>query len=506
MSNLFDPQKLIRKIANSRFLMISALLHVLLVLLFGGTVLFNKYVEPPDFDAGGGDFLTATDVAEPPQPPAQEMPTPPSSLAPPPVSTPTTALSAIVSMNSTAPSFTMPVAQNIAPTLSNNLTDQIAKAPPTNPLGTGPMASLPAAMGGRGTGRRASVLAQNGGKVTSEQAVVKALRWLQKVQNPADGTWGTGKYRGAMTGLATLCFLGHGETPATSREFGIVVSKSLKAIVDEGTKAKGILSFNGALSKGNESVYEHAIGAYALGEAYTMTKDETITPVLTQAVAYITDGQRPDGGWAYSYDKGADEPKKVPKSDTSVSGWQVQALKAAHLTGLTFPAVDPALDTSMRNFDRVFDPKDGTFGYRKPGDRRNGSLTGVGVLCKLFWLGKSDALVRDGLKNIEGHDVKYDSADANIYSWYYDTQACFQAQGPSWDRWNRQFQDELVSHQSPDGSWPATGGKETGGMNGADINSQIYRTTLCALMLEVYYRYLPTSKESNAGAGTPTGL
>ena len=439
MPNLLDTQKLIRKIANSRFLMISALLHVLLVLLFGGTVLFNKYVEPPDFDAGGDSFVADTSTVAPPEQPAEAMPTPPMSIAPPPVSNPTTALSAIVSMNSSAPSFTMPVAQNIAPTLSNTITDRVATAAPINPLGSGPMSSLPGVMGARGSGRRSSALAQNGGKIVSEQAVVKALRWLQKVQNPADGTWGTGKYRGAMTGLATLCFLGHGETPATSREFGIVVSKALKALVDEGTKSKGVLTFDGDLSRANESVYEHAIGTYALGEAYTMTKDETIAPVLTQAVAYITDGQRPDGGWAYKFDKGPDTTggRAVPKSDTSVSGWQVQALKAAHLTGLPNPAVDPALDQSMRNFDRVFDPKDGTFGYRKPGDRRNGSLTGVGVLCKLFWLGKADRLVRDGLKSIEGVDVKYDSKDANLYTWYYDTQACFQAQGSAWDRWNK---------------------------------------------------------------------
>ena len=36
--------------------------------------------------------------------------------------------------------------------------------------------------------------------------------------------------------------------------------------------------------------------------------------------------------------------------------------------------------------------------------------------------------------------------------------------------------------------------------------TRLYRTTLCALMLEVYYRYLPTSKESNVGAGAPAGL
>jgi len=107
----------------------------------------------------------------------------------------------------------------------------------------------------------------------------------------------------------------------------------------------------------------------------------------------------------------------------------------------------------MKNMDRVFNPKDGSFGYRKAGDR-NYSLTGVGVLSKLFWLGRPDKTVRQGIKNIESKDLKYSGADCILYSWYYNTQACFQAQGGAWDWWNSRFQDQLTSNQSEDGSWP----------------------------------------------------
>ena len=34
----------------------------------------------------------------------------------------------------------------------------------------------------------------------------------------------------------------------------------------------------------------------------------------------------------------------------------------------------------------------------------------------------------------------------------------------------------------------------------------IYRTALCTLMLEVFYRYLPTSREDALGASTVDGL
>ena len=49
--------------------------------------------------------------------------------------------------------------------------------------------------------------------------------------------------------------------------------------------------------------YAHAIAAYALGEYYSMTKDESAAPLLRQAVDYIVKGQGPDGGWMYGYDK-----------------------------------------------------------------------------------------------------------------------------------------------------------------------------------------------------------
>ena len=103
-----------------------------------------------------------------------------------------------------------------------------------------------------------------------------------------------------------------------------------------------------------------------------MTKDERLVPLIKQAVDYIVNGQRPDGGWAYSYDTHSRLPANDIKSDTSVSGWQIQALKAAHLTGL--PGMDktvhPALDNAMKNLDRVFNPKDGSFGYREAGDQQ----------------------------------------------------------------------------------------------------------------------------------------
>ena len=59
--------KLIDKFNNSRFFTISFVLHVLLIVIFGGTVLFEAMQEPPDFEGGEGGFLAGgEEVAAPP--------------------------------------------------------------------------------------------------------------------------------------------------------------------------------------------------------------------------------------------------------------------------------------------------------------------------------------------------------------------------------------------------------------------------------------------------------
>jgi hypothetical protein len=324
-----------------------------------------------------------------------------------------------------------------------------------------------------------------------------ALQWLQTQQNP-DGTWGSDQYRGAFTGLALLCYLGHADTPEGSPEFGVVVSKGIDALVAEGIRNEGRFSFGNGFD-GNQAAYEHGICTYALCEAYTMTQDARLVPIIKEAVNYIVKGQRADGGWAYSYDLSPDAAGGTAKSDTSVSGWQVQALRAAHMTRI--PGIDKTigntLKLAMNNMDRVFNPKDGSFGYRNAGDKPY-TLTGVGVLSKMFWMGAPDSMLHKGFKNIESKELNYQGADANLYAWYYDTQACYQAQEGVWNWWGGRFEKQLVKNQSPDGSWPVTGGNEAGGLGTtAGGDGPVYRTTLCCLMMEVNYRYEPVTKETS---------
>lgn len=484
-----EPEKsfvtrLQERLAASRFLTFSVLLHAVLILMGGSVVLFKQYVEPPDFASDGplvGSDVQVQAPAEQPPDLTQQTFTPQT----PQLQAPT--VSAISTTNVSTPTFQVQAAVPVMKAMPN---DAMAKAMENvaKNVGKGPASGIPSTMGSRmGGTARTMAMQMNGGKKESEEAVMRGLRWLMKNQN-ADGSWAKGAKPtiAAMTGFGVLSFLGHGETPV-SAEFGPTVQKALDFLVSNGAKNKGVLSLEPTVTQAGS--YAHGIATYALGEYYTMTKDERVIDVLKQAIAHIVKGQSSDGSWRYAYSE-ANHP------DTSVTGWQIQALKAAHLTGLNVEGVDPALDKAMVYLKSVQGPKGG-FGYKEKEDRY--SLTGVGVLCTYFWKQDKDKSVRDGISFMmdqtkDKFPVEYKGDNADLYAWYYNTQACLMVGGAAWNTWNRMFQDQIVKNQNPDGSWPPVNTKSPGELRSPDGYGPFYRTNLCILMLEVYYRYMPTTK------------
>ncbi len=473
------------RLAASRFLTFSVLLHAVIVLMGGSVVLFKQYAEAPDFSSEGG--LVADDVQV--QAPAEQPPDLVKEFTPqtPQLNTPT--LDAIVTNNVTTPTFQV-AAVPVIKALPNDAMDKALKNVSKAATGKGIASGLPGTMAGRlGGTQRAQAMMMNGGKKESEEAVLRGLRWLVKNQSP-NGSWGKGTSQtiAAMTGFGLLSFLGHGETPV-SAEFGATVQKALDWMNTNGAKKAGRLSMEDTFSQ--QGVYAHGIATYGFAEYYTMTKDERVVDVLKQAVTHIVKGQSSDGSWRYSY-------SEANHADTSVTGWQIQALKAAHLTGLNIEGVDAAMDKAMLYLKSVQGPKGG-FGYKSKADGY--SLTGVGVLCTYFWKQSKDDSVRKGIEFMMDQTkstfpVDYKGDKADLYAWYYNTQACLMVGGAAWNTWNRLFQEQIVKNQNADGSWPPVAGKSAGGEMQRDPEGSgpFYRTNLCILMLEVYYRYMPSTK------------
>ena len=337
---------------------------------------------------------------------------------------------------------------------------------------------------------RLSRLKENGGTPACEEAVIKALRWLKTQQKP-DGSW-PGRAP-ANTGLALLAYFGHCETPA-SEEFGDSCTKGIVYLVNLGMKNGGKIATN---FTDKSWPYEHSIATYALGEALTFCKEAKIeipnlAEVTEKAGQFIIDNQHDSGGWAYSYMvKG-----KESHPDVSVTGWHIQALKACSHTNIRFKGMNSCISKGL---DYVNDKQNdnGGFGYTdtKIGEAGYFTLTGVGMLCNQMWGKGNRTEVSKGSKYILAESkFDYNTQYADLYGHYYESQAMMQVGGKAWDTYNAMFRDQLLGNQDADGSFKVPGGgKKLRAVAPTFVGDKVYRTTLCTLMLEVYYRFLNSS-------------
>ena len=331
--------------------------------------------------------------------------------------------------------------------------------------------------------KRLARLRSGGGKEMTEAAIIRGLDWLKANQDP-EGSWGGKDKDGegnpvstdkdAMTGMALLAYLGHCELQ-DSPDYGPTVQKAINFLTSTPPDKP--------VGGGNKGSYSHPIRTYALCEAYTMTKIKKLEEFAKRAAIHVIKGQNESGGWAYGYGKGV-----AAHTDLSVTGWNIQALKAAALTGISIDGLDEAMDKAVEYTKKCQD-QSGKFAY-KIGSGGKPSLTGTGVLCLQIWKNAKSEEAKKGLEWIVANQAT-EWKDVNVYEWYYHAQACFQATGVSggsgfWRAWNKDFQQIVCGAQASDGHWPH--GKHYHG------ESAIYNTTMTILMLEVYYRYMPSSK------------
>ncbi len=464
----------------------------LCVLLLVGGMLFlgTREKDPsPVFHAEVVEADPVSDLDEPPPLPPDVMPPPDISVEP----------------VSTYDSVTVPKISDVPP--------DGPVSPKPDPIHTVANVRSPVMFKGipmsRTPGERGKAIARYNGSAANEQCVLRALRHLATTQRP-DGSWSSVKP--AMTGLALLCYLAHGETPS-SEEFGEVVERAvgylLRAQRPDGT-------FEG--SDGNQ--YAHLIATYALCEAYSMTRVPMLKDACEKALPFIVRGQHPNGGWDYRM-------AQSDRDDTSVMGWAAQAVKAGYLAGgLEVPGLKECFERIPEGF-LVNAHRDGGFGYTGPS--RDSGLTAVGVLCMqlagrggdeavrksfanvmdgwtLGWgrKGKADGVCRDGIP------AACQGAGENPqYYAYYATQCMFQAGGERWKRWNRAMSDiypkvQVVKSRETSGYTDAAGvPQETGywvhddaNTDGSNRDTFTMSTALTCLQLEVYYRNLPTFREA----------
>jgi hypothetical protein len=246
--------------------------------------------------------------------------------------------------------------------------------------------------------------------------------------------------------------------------------------------------------RGQKYMYNHAIAALALSEAYGMTSAAILREPAQKAIDFLVAAQNPGKGWRYS-SRGGD-------NDTSVSGWAVMALKSAEISGLSFPAASfaGALNwfneaTEQNGYYRTGYNQAGTGKVYVPGKNEqfsdHPSMSAVAVMSRIFIQKKREPAL--GAVNFLVSDLPaWKPGQTDFYYWYYASLALFQYDGPKgpfWAKWNEPMKNAIVPNQKTaaagceNGSWdPAA---DRWGFEGG----RVYAAAINCLTLEVYYRY-----------------
>jgi len=336
-------------------------------------------------------------------------------------------------------------------------------------------------MKGRSGATKDRLLAAGGGNTESEAAVALGLIWLAKQQKP-NGSWifdqGSEGEIIAATGMSLLPFLAAGQTHKVGK-YTKEVYLGLMYITSKQTP-KGTFT-------GGSGMYAHAIGTVALCEAYGMSLDPNLKKPAQAALNYIMGGQGKNGSWGYS---------AGGEGDTSIVGWQIQALKSGKLAGLV--VADEVMKKANYFLDKVGGGSGETYGYTEKGASR--TLTPVGLLCRQYisgW-GPKNPILGKGIDFL----MKFPpviGGQLDMYYYYYATQVVHFYGGPDWTvKWNPKMRDWLIGLQNK----PAGPNRGSWDPDAGIIGSQCGRlgtTCLCLLTLEVYYRHLPLYKRDNGG-------
>ncbi len=338
---------------------------------------------------------------------------------------------------------------------------------------------------------------------TVSKHIDRALEWLKIHQSP-EGYWdtdgftrqciyeecdGVGRalYDPGVTGLATLAFLGAGQTHKSGNY--------KKTVRDALLYLRQIQDSEGCFGPRttNHFTYNHAVAAQAMVTAYALTASPLFEQSAQKGVDFILKARNPYLAWRYGVRPG--------DNDTSVTGWMTAALHAAKNAGLR---VDQgAFEGASVWIEKMTEPEFGRVGYifrgssparsqdmmeRFPADKSE-SLTAEGIATRAFCgqdLARSEA-ARKGVKLLLEMPPQWNetSGQIDMYYWFWGTHALSQVGGAAWERWSGEMMHIITTAQrterdvngsfDPVGPWGREGGR-------------VYSTAMMTMVAEMLER------------------
>ena len=306
-----------------------------------------------------------------------------------------------------------------------------------------------------------------GGEHDQGAAMIRGLEGAAR----ADGTWAEGGKQGAgMTGLGLLSLLASGEDP----NFGVYsghVRKALRSLITTQDAKTGYFGL---------SMYHHGFAMLALAEAYGAVDERNLWPegnaprsvgqALELAVRAAITAQKSNPGNAWRYQPNARD------ADTSVSGAIMIGLLAARNAGIEVP--DDSIDKAILYF-RSMASRSGEVSYVNAGDGVAPSKARIAIVTLALAVARRKDLKEYGVTlGSLMQRIEEPAGQFGEYTLYYEAQALFQGDYPSWEAWNKLLIRRLKEAQMPDGSIQ--------GRFAPTIS-----TSLSLLSLALNYRFLP---------------
>ena len=379
----------------------------------------------------------------------------------------------------------------------------------------------------------------------SEMAVERGLRWLALHQLP-DGGWsfdlgalddndrkgscggqcsnslatssgaarryGLYPSRTAATGIALLPFLGAGYTHRSENPYQETISHGLEYLKYHVRATPDGFDFREWGER--YGMYTQAIVVLTLCEAYEMTEDTELRKLAAEGLKFIEASQRDDGGWRYEAAGDSNFFPHIP-GDTSVSGWQMLALKSGVSAGFelqpeTLYKVAAFLDTVgvenqsqykyQCNTTEAEEKRHGTTAvgllmreYLGWGPNQKGIKKGTGHLGRWFGEMNDDYLAsqKGNINSPRGPFFRDQRYVYNLYYAYYASLALHHIGGKEWKKSFPATRDFLIATQSSGALSRHESGSWLFYDHYLNDGGRLLNTALSVLILETPYRYLP---------------